>query len=254
MGEKQLTFIISQTSVSFAEVSRSSGALIRSEELLFTHFSSHELKDQLKRWVEEHDLKSNQFDEYSLVWCSPVNTLVPMSLFDASSPEDLATAVFDGGISNEELDFNRLVEHAVVNVFQIPLWVKSFFVINFPRIIMQHERTVEIRAGLRANSFKPKAMISVYADYVGVLLIEQGVIRFSNCFTYASKEDILYYVQYAMSNNTLTADQVTIYSNFGTTTDEKMAQDMLADLLRLDPINYLQGEIQPCHLNQLLCV
>jgi hypothetical protein len=254
MGERQLTFIISQTSVSFAEVSRSSEVVLRSEELLFTRFSAHEMKEQLKKWVDEHGLKSNEFDEYSLVWCSPVNTLVPMSLFDASTPENLATAVFDGGISSEELDFNRLVEHGVVNVFQMPLWVKSFFVINFPRITMQHERTVEIRAALQTNSFHPKVVISVYADYVGVCIVEQGAVRFSNCFTYATKEDVLYYVQYALSNTTLNKDQITIFANYGTSSSQQLAQDVVADLLRLNPTNYLQGEIPPCHLNQILCV
>jgi hypothetical protein len=198
----QLTFILSGTSVSFAEVLRSSQAVIRSATHRFTSTREGEMKEELTQFVAGLNLNSD-YQEYSLGWCTPNSALFPTAVFSASSPEKLAQLVFGDTIEKNNLDFNRISELTMVNVYEIPLWIKSFFIIKFPQILIQHEETMNLRALFQGSVFRLKIVVGIYDDYFSLNIIHKTELIFANSYAYSSMEDIVYYTQFALKSKNI---------------------------------------------------
>ena len=62
-------------------------------------------------------------------------TLVPTAIFGDTNAKDVYRLCFGETNSGMQLDFNRIPEHGLVNVFAIQEWIKSFFVIRFPELL-----------------------------------------------------------------------------------------------------------------------
>jgi hypothetical protein len=202
VSNTQLTFIISGTSVSYAEVLRSSQAIVRSKTHRFLSTREAELKEELSQFVAGLNLNAD-YKEYSLAWCSPNSALLPTAVFSESTPEKLAHLVFGDAIEKNNLDFNRISELSIVNVYEIPLWIKSFFIIKFPQILIQHEQTLNLRALFQGSVFKLKIVVSVFDDYFSLNIIYKSELIFANSYGYTSMEDIVYYTQFAVKSKNI---------------------------------------------------
>jgi len=213
----QLTFILSGTSVSYAEVLRSSQSVVRKETHHFTSTREAEIKDELKDFIAGLNLNSD-YQEYSLAWCSPNFALFPSAVFSDSTPAALAQLVFGDAIEKNNIDFNRISELSMVNVYEIPLWVKSFFIIKFPQILIQHEETMNVRALFQGEVFKLKIVVGIFDNYFSLNIIDKTDLVFANSYGYTSVEDIVYYTQFALKSKSIQAPKAAL---FGVTSSEK---------------------------------
>jgi hypothetical protein len=66
-----------------------------------------------------------------------------VQLISETKPEKLFKFCF--GDTKENIDHNRIHELEIANIFQIPLWVKSAFVINFPVINIYQSNTIFLK-------------------------------------------------------------------------------------------------------------
>lgn len=202
MSNTQLTFIISGTSVSYAEVLRSSQTIVRTATHRFSSTRETELKEELAEFVAGLNLSAD-YQEYSLAWCSPNSALFPTAVFSESTPEKLAHLVFGDAIEKNNLDYNRISELSMVNVYEIPLWIKSFFIIKFPQILIQHEETMNLRALFQGSVFKLKIVVGIFDDYFSLNIIHKTELIFANSYGYTSMEDIVYYTQFALKSKNI---------------------------------------------------
>lgn len=192
MSAKIAYFIISEEDVRVGESTGDSFTWL--EQLKFENKTDFYLKETLQKLLEKYRFDSSEYEEHILAWYTPQSTLVPMNLMDDLNPKQLLTYSFSEIDESANIDYNRIAELSIVNIFTIPLWVKSFFVIRFPRIIMMHLGTGMIRGIMEQNSFKNEIHVVLEEGQALMLYVGQNQLKHYNSYEYTNSEDLLYYI------------------------------------------------------------
>ncbi|HLU87675.1 MAG TPA: DUF3822 family protein [Taishania sp.] len=194
MNNTHLSIDINLSAVKFTKLS---GAIVIKEEIFtFVEKQDYRYKQQLEEFWQQSGFKENEFDEVTLSWSDYQTTLVPVNLFNESSKDDLFRLSYGEPISSDLIDYNRLPMQGIVNVYSIPLWVKSFFVIRFPRIIIQHEGSHLVRGIFNGSTFSLNAMIVVHEQHFLVAICHENKLKYYSSFTFNALEDIVYYYSF----------------------------------------------------------
>lgn len=197
MSELHLAIVISRTSVHVAEVLRSSNTIKSTESGVLEKLGNSEYKDQLNTFFDTHSFDAN-YKDVTVAWADDAAFFTPVKLYQESDLKTLGSLMFGKDVDQQELDFNRLSEIDLVSVYQVPVWVKSFFVRKFPYALIQHEQTMIHRALFQGKTFDRKIVFRLLDNYFGLSVIEQNKIIFSNNYTYKTISDIIYYFNFAV--------------------------------------------------------
>ena len=211
MVKNILAFDLSPTGI---RASISNGGIITKDySYAFTSALDYKIKEQLKEFVEENGLKQLEVDDIALSWSHPHSALLPMNVFNDSDKESIYTLSFGELETGVTTDYNRLPQHGIVNVYAVSDWLKSFFVMNFPRVIMQHEGTLLIRQLFAHSSVRPKAIVSIHQNHFLLAITQNNDLKFYNYFEYTNAEDMIYYIGFAMQQMQISPADVELILN-----------------------------------------
>lgn len=254
MNNTQLTINISRTSVQVAEVLRSTQEVVSNNSIRFNGSNPLSYKDELKSFFDNLSLK-DEYEEYTMAWCSHKFALVPMRVFNDSTPPKIMELLFGNSIEKEDSDFNRLAELNMVNVFEIPDWVKSFFIIKFPQLIFKHEHAMTLRALFQGSTYKLRTVINVCDDYINIAIIQKNELMFSNAFEYHNADDIVYHLMFVLEQKGYKEEKGVIqfyYQNTENKAFTNKAMDLLKEIEITKSHSILESD-NSAKL-QLLCV
>lgn len=254
MSNIQLTINISRTSVQVAEVLRSSQEIVSNNFLCFKGGNHISYKEELKSFFDNLSLR-DEYEEYTMAWCSHKYALVPMRVFNDSTPPKIMELLFGNSIDKENSDFNRLAELNMVNVYEIPDWVKSFFIIKYPQLIFKHEHAMTLRALFQGSTYKLKTVISVCDAYINIAILQKNELVFSNAFEYHNAEDIVYHLMFVLEQKDLKEENGSIqfyYQNRESEEFSEKAIKLLNDTVKVKS-NTILKSLNSAKL-QLLCV
>lgn len=177
-------------------------------ELSFNSSKDDLIKEQLSNEFGTNSIFQNDFDEISLSWSSNKTTLVPNAIFSESNPQAIFKLCY--GDNESDVDYNRISELSLVNVYEIPEWIKRFFVIKFPRINIQHEGSVVLRKVLHENAFKLKCTIVVYKNHFQLIISKHNELVFYSNFDFQTSEDVIYHVMFVLQQKELITESGSI--------------------------------------------
>ena len=163
------------------------------EKHTFENKTDFYYKEELQQLIDKHQLQAVDYEEHVLSWYSETSSLVPMNLLEDSSASEILQFNFSEEKLQFEADYNRIPELSIVNVFEIPLWVKSFFVLRFPRIILQHLGTGLIRGIFNTSSFKSTIHLFLLKTQTLLIHVRHNELLTYNSFEYSSETDLIYY-------------------------------------------------------------
>ena len=206
--KKHLAINISRQGASFVYLRDSQ--IDQEQFVVFHGFNSETVKDTLNQAISDSSFLSEDFDEVTLAWNTDKSTLVPNSIFAESDAQSIFQLCFGDKINKSEIDYNRIWEAGVVNVFEIPTWIKSFFVIKFPRIILQHLGTHALRSSLDNNAFYLKATLIINEGYFHLSMIKHNQVQFYSFFDSQSVEDVIYHLVFALQQKEFTEEKGSI--------------------------------------------
>lgn len=166
------------------------------------------IKDQITSEFETHGYFTTDFDDISLSWSSTKTTLIPNAVFSESDSKSLFELCF--GEAEHDVDYNRISELSIVNVYEIPDWIKRYFVLKFPRIVVQHEGSLLLRNVMNENSFKLKLSIATYNTFFLLMISKHNELIFYSTFDYLSHDDILYHTSFVLQQKELLNENGTI--------------------------------------------
>lgn len=172
--------------------------------LACTNKSDHGYKQTLQELVAA----CGNPDDYTAFSCSysqEQSTLVPMLLFGESKPELLLNLTTHHEISKEETDYNRLPEWNIVNVYRMPMWIKSALIIKIPRVVIQHELTHVLRFLNTGSTIPLRTQIVLQEGHFCMVVRKDGQIAHASYQSYQSAEDILYHLLYTYQQQDITA-------------------------------------------------
>lgn len=163
------------------------------EKSIFSNKTDFYYKEQLQSLIEKHASTISDANEHIVMWYSPVSSLVPMNLLETMTPKELLQHSYSTSKIQFDTDYNRISELSIVNIYDIPLWVKSFFVLRFPRVVIQHLGTGLIRGMFNGSSFKPTLHIFLTTEYALMIMVKHNELLFYNSFEYSNENDLVYY-------------------------------------------------------------
>jgi len=251
----QITIHISRTSVHVAEVLRSNQEIIQQHHFELLESTPDAYRSKLKSIFNSITTLQDEYLEYTMAWSTPKHTLVPLSVFNESSAKPVFHLMFGESVDEKMIDFNRLMELNMVNVFEIPDWVKSFFIIRFPQIVFKHEHAMTLRALFQMGTFKRKITLSFNDEYLNITIIHKNELIFSNGFEFQTAEDVLYHLLFVMEQQKLTHEEGELNFYFIDEKTEQKAQDTIALIEHHKPFKNIKiSTIDSILKLQTLCV
>jgi len=193
----QLCFEVNEFGLSFAVINRATGNVLNRKSTSIKGRIDEHKKEEAAVFLRENNLL--EFDgEVSLSFIGKRTTLVPQVIFGETNAKDVFHINF--GDSTNIIEHTRFFEQALVNVYEIDEWVKRFFVVRYPRIIIQHETTHVLRGIFTKNTFQPTIHIAPSQSHFTILAVSKNQLDFFNTFEYSDQNDILYYAIHASNN------------------------------------------------------
>ena len=222
----------------------------------FTDKQEHRIKEHLKVFFDKTGLRTAHFDEHIVSWSAQKSTLIPSNVFSESNPDALYRLCFGKTQESGTIDYNRIPEHGIVNLFHLPSWVKSFFVLNFPKSIIQHEGTHLLRGILSQNAFRLKASLLVYPGYFLMTLVKENKLLFYSQFDQLSPEDITYHTLFVLQQKELIDEKIRIEICNGVGMDRTICDDVIVHLNKIASLNTTDISYSPELIQKsiLLCV
>jgi hypothetical protein len=139
----------------------------------------------------------DNYDSFSCSYSREQCTLVPMMLFGESKPELILNLTAHLPIPKEETDYNRLPEWSIVNVYRIPMWVKSALIVKIPRVVIQHELSHVLRYLNTGSTIPLRTHVILQESHFCMVARKDGQIAHASYQSYQSAEDVLYHLLYA---------------------------------------------------------
>ena len=180
------------------------------------------------------------------------NTLIPVDLFNHTKAEDVFKLNYPAPIDN--LDYNRIPELGIVNIYELPLWIKSLFVIKFPRTKLIHPATVLLKGVFSNPTFSPKIHICFYGSSFYLMITAKSKLQYFNRFDFTTIADLVYHVLFVLEQKEM--DQTKMDVNLYGVNEkwDKLAevQGFFANKIKIS--NQPEGAELFVLAKQLLCV
>jgi len=252
MDKTQLAIEINSTRMSAFRINGTSISLIESQNCV--NKSDLGYKETLKELLTACG-NMDQFEAFSCSYSQEQSTLVPMLLFGESKPDALLNFTSHQAIPHDEIDYNRLPEWNMVNVFRLPMWIKSALVIKIPRIVIQHELSHVLRFLTTGSTIPQRSQLILQEGHFCLVVRKDGVIAHGSYQSYQSAEDILYHILYTYQQLAITT-KGELFIQAGTVA-LKTTADEIQQLMQ--PIPIFQPITVTTHLHehikfQTLCV
>ncbi|MDG1147269.1 MAG: DUF3822 family protein [Crocinitomicaceae bacterium] len=237
-------------------VSLNNDTVLHESTLVFENDSTSYKKDILANHFSETAFLATAFDEITLSWSHKRSTLVPNLIFEDSTPNDIFELCYGKDSVKYDLDYNRISELSAINIYEIPLWIKYYFVIKFPRIIIQHEGSHIIRQNIKDNGVKLKAAVVLYDGYFQVTIVKDNNLEFYSSFDYQNHEDVIYHLMFTLQQKEMTNEEGVLEFATGPGTDSSIISKLKTDIARIGDLQKLKVSHTEHYIakSQLLCV
>lgn len=200
MSNLHLAIYLTRSVLHIVEITPHDSTIQREFDFELVESNDIQYKQQLSKHFDSIDLH-NDYAEYTLAWGTEKQTLVPLRVYNESNAKDIFHLMFGYGIEDQTIDFNRLMELSLVSVFELPDWVKSFFIMKYPTISIKHENAMLLRAIFQGATFKQKIIITLNKNYIDLNISFHNELIFNNSFSYQNATDILYHLLFVLQQN-----------------------------------------------------
>ncbi len=188
----------------YAVLNRDTKKIVEYKEVEINAFDRASVEEILSAAYFKYD-----FGAYCLVAGLSRNTLVPNDIFVNSTAKDIFGLNYSAPY--EDLDHNRIPEMGIINIYELPLWIKSLFVIKFPRIRIVHPSTIVLKGVFDQPNFHPKIHLYIDDNEFYYILTEENKLKYYNRFDYKEMADIIYHLLFVLEQKEYAQDDMGLY-------------------------------------------
>lgn len=211
-------------------------------------------KERLDEFHQNSFVSKDEFDEVSLAFVASDSTIVPEFVFNDSEADEIYKLCFASPKEKNEIDYNRISEESVVNIYSIPLWVKSFFILKYPRIVIQHAGSHMIKGALKKNAFNLKVSMNIFENCFSILITKHMKIEYYSFFDFMNAEDIIYHLTFTLNQKEMTNEKGVIeISNYSNQKYPEQLNNFISKLSELSKFK-VEEVNHSLEKSQLLCV
>ena len=152
------------------------------------------------------------------------------------------------------MDYNRIPELDIVNIYELPIWVKAAFVIRCPRVKMVHRSTVLLKGVFNQPTFYQKVHLYIEKNSFYLFITEKSKLTFFNRFDFVNAADIIYHLLFVLQQKEIAVETLDLLL-YGISNDWPMLNEFKSFLKNPPKISDKKEQAELfIHSNQLLCV
>ena len=154
--------------------------------------------------ISGEPLLQKEFYSSSLAFTHFPSTIIPATFY--KEEDSRKVLAFNHEIYDEILT-DHLQQMEAVNIFSVPSELLNLVQKTFPNIQIKCSSTILIEQLLLQDENKTIVFASVKNSQFEICIIDKNKLAFHNCFEYQAKEDVLYYLLFAMEQLGLSAEE-----------------------------------------------
>lgn len=168
------------------------------EKTLDYSTTPEELLMDIESILFQNDILNGNFSEVSVVYSTPVYSLVPSPLFDESKSSEYLK--FNSKIlANDYMSHDVLEHHDIVVVYVPFMNINNFFFEKYGSFSYYHATTVMLKAILESEKYSlPKMYLHFQKNSFDCIVLKNGELQLCNSYTYKTPEDFIYYTLFCM--------------------------------------------------------
>lgn len=158
------------------------------EELLF----------DIETIISENEILQNTFQEVSVIYSTPIYSLVPASLFDETKASEYLK--FNSKIlANDYMAQDILDSQGIVVVYVPFMNINNFFFDQYGSFSYYHSITVLLKTILEKEKYQlPKMFLHFQKNSFDCIILKNGELQLCNTYAYKTPEDFIYYTLFCI--------------------------------------------------------
>jgi hypothetical protein len=169
-----------------------------------------ELLMDIESIMFNNDILDSTFAEVSVVYATPVYSLVPHSLFDETKASEYLK--FNSKILANDYMANDVLENEDIVVVYVPFMnINNFFFEKYGSFSYYHSVTVMLKAILEKEKYSlPKMYLHFQKNTFECIVLKNGELQLCNSYTYKTPEDFIYYTLFCMEQLKLNPENLPV--------------------------------------------
>ncbi len=208
-------------------------------------------REELEKLIAE-DLFKLDFNSTSLTVSTQRQTLVPDTIFNSSTANDIFNLNHQAPFDN--IDYNRIPELGIVSIYEIPLWIKSLFVVKMPRVKIIHSSTTLLKGVFNGTVFSPKLHVFWQENSFYLLITSKSKLQYFNLFNTTEISDLVYHILFVLEQKELVLADMSVHFYGVKSSWEKKEEIEKLLKQKIEIHNSIEKSINYILTNQLLCV
>lgn len=202
--------------------------------------------------ILNEDIFNLDYKSMSLSVSSHRQTLVPISIFNSSKPKEIFGLNHQAPFDN--IDYNRIPELGITSIYELPLWIKSVFVIKMPRVKIIHTSTTLLKGIFNQPVFSGKIHLFWQDNSFYLAITSKSKLQYFNLFQSNEISDLVYHLLFVLEQKELNLKEFKL-NMYGVESDwDKL--DEINKLLnhKVEVSTEIEKSLNFILTNQLLCV
>jgi len=174
--------------------------------------SNYSLHQLLKEFIPEQDWLNQSFEKTTIIFESPVSTLIPEPLFDKANLKHYLR--FNHHLEDSEIvknDYLPLLD--AENIWAIPQNLNDLLIDTFPEASVHNHASSLIESLLQQNKNRDAGesiFVNIRKNWFDIIVLKENNLVLFNSFKYRTKEDFIYFLIYVMEQLRLNPEKTDV--------------------------------------------
>ena len=169
-----------------------------------------ELLMDIESIMFQNDILNSTFSEVSVIYSTPVYSLVPAPLFDETKASEYLK--FNSKILANDYMAHDVLENLDIVVVYVPFMnINNFFFEKYGSFSYYHSTTVMLKTILENEKYSlPKMYLHFQKNSFDCIVLKNGQLQLCNSYTYKTPEDFIYYTLFCMEQLNLNPENLPV--------------------------------------------
>ncbi|MDG2193517.1 MAG: DUF3822 family protein, partial [Polaribacter sp.] len=166
---------------------------------------------EIENILADNKLFSQEFESVTVLHQNTLSTLVPTTLFDENELNTYLEYTIKT-LTTDFIAFDSLSQLEVKNVYIPYVNLNNFFFQKFGEFEYKHHATVLIDKLIlhTKNNAAKQFFVNVSKHHIDIVVIENSKLLFYNTFSFATKEDFIYYILFTTEQLQLNPEELLV--------------------------------------------
>ncbi len=180
------------------------------EKTLDHSTTPEELLMDIESILFKNDILNTTFSEVSVIYSTPVYSLVPAALFDETKSSEYLK--FNSKILVNDYMAHDILESINIVVVYVPFMnINNFFFEKYGSFNYYHSTTVLLKAILEKEKYSlPKMYLHFQKNTFDCIVLKNGELQLCNTYIYKTPEDFIYYTLFCMEQLNLNPETLPV--------------------------------------------